>query len=131
MAINAFSLPGTTMISNVPPFSLVGWILVMIYRDKTNAAVEQYWSTHTGTCSCYRWPTRTHCIFGCHQEMWCCHTKSLSATHLLCKYKNNKKKKTVVNSNPSNYTRENYLHIASIIIISNNGYLIPKICVMY
>ena len=39
-----------------------------------------------------------------------------------------KKKKTVVNSNQSNYTTENYLHIASIIIILNNGYLILKIC---
>ena len=37
-------------------------------------------------------------------------------------------KKTVVNSNQSNYTTENYLHIASIIIILNNGYLILKIC---
>ena len=42
-----------------------------------------------------------------------------------------KKKKTVVNSNQSNYTTENYLHIASIIIILNNGYLILKIYVMY
>ena len=54
-----------------------------------------------------------------------------SKYHLLCKKKKKRKKKTVVNSNQSNYTRENYLHIASIIMISNNGYLIPKICVMY
>ena len=47
------------------------------------------------------------------------------------KKKKKRKKKTAVNSNQSNYTRENQLHIASIIIISNNGYLIPKICVMY
>ena len=39
-----------------------------------------------------------------------------------------KKKKNVVNSSQSNYTTENYLHIASIIIILNNGYLILKIC---
>ena len=38
------------------------------------------------------------------------------------------KKKKVVNSSQSNYTTENYLHIASIIIILNNGYLILKIC---
>ena len=38
------------------------------------------------------------------------------------------KKKNVVNSSQSNYTTENYLHIASIIIILNNGYLILKIC---
>ena len=37
-------------------------------------------------------------------------------------------KKNVVNSSQSNYTTENYLHIASIIIILNNGYLILKIC---
>ena len=36
--------------------------------------------------------------------------------------------KNVVNSSQSNYTTENYLHIASIIIILNNGYLILKIC---
>ena len=41
------------------------------------------------------------------------------------------KKKTVVNSNQSNYTTENYLHIASITIILNNGYLILKICHVY
>ena len=41
------------------------------------------------------------------------------------------KKKNVVNSSQSNYTTENYLHIASIIIILNNGYLILKIYVMY
>ena len=46
-----------------------------------------------------------------------------SKYHLLCK-----KKKNVVNSSQSNYTTENYLHIASIIIILNNGYLILKIC---
>ena len=44
------------------------------------------------------------------------------------KKKKRKKKKTVVNSNQSNYTIANYLHIASIIMISNNGYLILKIC---
>ena len=57
-----------------------------------------------------------------------------SKYHLLCKKKKKKKrkkKKTVVNSNQSNYTIANYLHIASIIMISNNGYLILKICVMY
>ena len=48
-----------------------------------------------------------------------------SKYHLLCK------KKKVVNSSQSNYTTENYLHIASIIIILNNGYLILKIYVMY
>ena len=47
-----------------------------------------------------------------------------SKYHLLCK-------KNVVNSSQSNYTTENYLHIASIIIILNNGYLILKIYVMY
>ena len=41
------------------------------------------------------------------------------------------KKKNVVNSSQSNYTTENYLYIASIIIILNNGYLILKIYVMY
>ena len=40
-------------------------------------------------------------------------------------------KKAVVNSSQSNYTTENYLHITSIIIILNNGYLILKIYVMY
>ena len=39
--------------------------------------------------------------------------------------------KKLVNSNQSNYTTENYLYIASIIIILNNGYLILKIYVMY
>ena len=34
-----------------------------------------------------------------------------------------KKTKKLANSNQSNYTRENYLHIASIIIILNNGYI--------
>ena len=42
-----------------------------------------------------------------------------------------RKKKKLVNSNQSNYTTENYLHIASIMIILNNGYLILKIYVMY
>ena len=43
-----------------------------------------------------------------------------------------KKKRTVVNSSQSNHTTENYLNIASIIIIIlNNGYLILKIYVMY
>ena len=53
-----------------------------------------------------------------------------SRYHLLCKQKKNKKQ-TVVNSNQSNYTTENYLHIASIIIILNIGYLILKIHAMY
>ena len=48
-----------------------------------------------------------------------------SKYHLLCK------RKQLVNSNQSNYTTENYLHIASIVIILNNGYLILKIHVMY
>ena len=48
-----------------------------------------------------------------------------SKYHLLCK-------KNVVNSNQIyNYATENYLHIASITIILNNGYLILKIYVMY
>ena len=38
-----------------------------------------------------------------------------------------KKKKNVVNTSQSNYTTENYLHIASIIVILNNGHLILKI----
>ena len=42
-----------------------------------------------------------------------------------------RKKKKLVNSNQSNYATENYLHIASIMIILNNGYLILKIYVMY
>ena len=34
---------------HVPPFSLVGWILVMIYRDKANAAtVVTRLCNHTG-----------------------------------------------------------------------------------
>ena len=53
-----------------------------------------------------------------------------SKYHLLCKKKKKKEKKTVVNSNQGNYTRENYLYIASMIMVSNNGYLVPKICVM-
>ena len=66
---------------HVPPFSLVGWILVTIYRDKANAMMAvPDWSTHTGTCSCYRWPTRTCCICGCHKEIWHCHTKPPSTT---------------------------------------------------
>ena len=40
----------------------------------------------------------------------------------------NNKKRKLVNSSQTNYTWENYLHIASIIIISDNGYLILKIC---
>ena len=40
-------------------------------------------------------------------------------------------KKCLVNINQSNYTTENYLHIAIIIIILNIGYLILKIYVMY
>ena len=48
-----------------------------------------------------------------------------SKYHLLCK-------KNVVNSSQSNYTTENYLHIASIImIILNNGYFTLEIYVMY
>ena len=39
--------------------------------------------------------------------------------------------KKLVNSNQSDYTTENYLHIASITIILNNGYLILKICHVY
>ena len=39
--------------------------------------------------------------------------------------------KTAVNSNQGNNTTENYLHIASIIIILNSGNLILKIYVMY
>ena len=45
--------------------------------------------------------------------------------------KQKQKQKKLVNSNQSNYTTENNLHIAGIIIISNNGYLILKIYVMY
>ena len=41
----------------------------------------------------------------------------MSKCHLLC----NKTTQKLVNSNQSNYTTENYLHIASIIIILNNG----------
>ena len=125
-------LPGTKMISDVPPFSLVEWILVMIYRDKTNAVVVPDWSTHTGTCSCYRWPPGPIVILAVTKK--CDVATQTSKYHLLCKKKKKKKrkkKKTVLNSNQSNYTRANYLHIASIIMISNNGYLIPKICVMY
>ena len=81
-------LPGRTMISNVPPFSLVGWLLVMIYRDKTNAVVVPDWSTHTG------WYLQllqiTNCIFGCHLEMWRFHTKPQSTT---CYTKKEKKRK--------------------------------------
>ena len=48
------------------------------------------------------------------------------------KKKKKKRKKTVVNSSQSNYTTENYLHIASIImIILNNGYFTLEIYVMY
>ena len=105
---------------HVPPFSLVGWILVTIYRDKANAMiVAPDWSTHTGICSCYRWPTRTS---GCHEEIWHCHESTICYAQ---------KKKTVVNSSQRNYTTENYLHITSIIIILKNGYLILKIYVMY
>ena len=39
--------------------------------------------------------------------------------------------KTAVNSNQGNNTTENYLHIASIIIILNSEHLILKIYVMY
>ena len=45
-----------------------------------------------------------------------------------------KKKKTLVNSSQSNYTTENCVHIANIIIIIiilNNGYPNLKIYVMY
>ena len=49
-----------------------------------------------------------------------------SKYHLLCKKIKNLK--NVVNSSQSNYTTENYLHIASTIIILNNEYLILKIC---
>ena len=49
--------------------------------------------------------------------------------HRLCK--NKYKQKTVVNSNQSHYTTENYLLISSVIIILNNGYVILKIYVMY
>ena len=38
-----------------------------------------------------------------------------------------KEKKPVVNSNHSNYTTENYLHIASMMIILHNEYLMPCI----
>ena len=34
---------------HVPPFSLVGWMLVTIYRDKANAVVVLDLLTHTGT----------------------------------------------------------------------------------
>ena len=47
------------------------------------------------------------------------------------KKKKTKNKKSLVNSSQSNYTIENYLHITSIIVILNNGYLILKIYVMY
>ena len=47
------------------------------------------------------------------------------------KKKKKKKKKSRVKSSQSNYTIENYLHITSIIVILNNGYLILKIYVMY
>ena len=40
-------------------------------------------------------------------------------------------KKYLLNINQSNYTTENYLHIAIIIVILNIGYLILKIYVMY
>ena len=45
--------------------------------------------------------------------------------------KQNKKQKKTEKKNQSNYTTENYLHIANIITILNNGYLILKIYVMY
>ena len=53
------------------------------------------------------------------------HTKKSTTCHA------KKKKKNVVNSSQSNDTTENYLHIASITIILNNGYLILKIYVMH
>ena len=91
----------------VPTFSLVGSTLVMIYRDKTNALVVP-------------------CDIA--TQMWHCHTKPPSTT---CHAKKKKKKEAAVNSNQSNYTGENSMHIASIIVILNNGYLIWKICVIY
>ena len=57
-------------------------------------------------------------------------TQNLQVPPAMQKKKKKKEKKTVVNSNQGNYTRENYLYIASIIMVSNNGYLVPKICVM-
>ena len=101
-------LPGTTMISTCFTFQTFR----LNISDDLHRQGKCNRSTHTGTCSCYRWPTRTSCIFGCHEEIW-------------------KKKKTVVNSSQSNYTTENYLHIASIImIILNNGYFTLEIYVM-
>ena len=70
MAINAFSLTWNNkdFYMLATPFSLVGWILVMIYRDKANAAtvVTRLCNPYWCTCSCYWWPTTTCCTFGCH-----------------------------------------------------------------
>ena len=76
------------------------------------------------------WPASTSCIFDCHEEIWHCHTHTKKKVPPAMQNKKNKKK-TVVNSSQSNDTTENYLHIASITIILNNGYLILKIYVMH
>ena len=101
----------------------------MIYRDKTNAVVVPDRSIHTGTCSCYRSDGQPGPVVFLAVTKKCdIATQNLQVPPAMQK---KRKEKTVVNSNQSNYTRENYLHTASIIMISNNGYLIPKICVMY
>ena len=76
------------------------------------------------------WPASTSCIFDCHEEIWHCHTHTQKKVPPAMQ-KKKKKKEAAVNSNQSNYTGENSMHIASIIVILNNGYLIWKICVIY
>ena len=123
-------LPGTTMISTCSTFQSCRLNISddLQRQDKCSDSctrlVNPYWYLQllqmTNQDLLYFWLSQTNLIL----------PHKTSKYHLLCKNKK-KEKKTVVNSSQSNYTTENYLHIASIIIILNNGYLILKIYVMY
>ena len=125
IAINAFSLsPGTTMISTCSTYQSCRLNISddLQRQDKCSDSctrlVNPYWYLQllqmTNQDLLYLWLSQRNLTL----------PHKTSKYHLLCK----KKKKNVVNSSQSNYTTENYLHIASITIILNNAYLILKTC---
>ena len=127
-------LPGTTMISTCSTFQSCRLnISDDLQRqgkcsDSCTRLVNPYWYLQllqmTNQDLLYFWLPRRNLTL----------PHKISKYHLYKKKKKKKKKrkKTVVNSSQSNYTTENYLHIASIImIILNNGYFTLEIYVMY
>ena len=127
MAINTFSLTWNTMISTCSTFQSCRLDISDDLKrqgkcsDSCTRLVNPYWYLQvlqmTNQDLLYLWLTLRNF--------------DIAIQNLQVSPAMQKKKKKIVNSNQSNYTTENYLHIASITNILNNGYLILKIYVMY